>query len=130
MQRRRLAEVGQHGSHQDGVVANPARQPARRASRESLEMENVAMLVSPACARILSSVCYDAGGFEFSVPARINGADALVQRRMGGHRAEERFAQAVAEEHVAGFPGVSGFELRADSRRFFAARRKAPPDCA
>ena len=41
------------------------------------------------------------------------GTDAIVVRRVGGQRAEKRFAQAVSEEHVAGFPGVSGFDLRA-----------------
>ena len=38
---------------------------------------------------------------EGAVEARVNGADAFCQRRMRGHQAEERFAHAVAEEHVA-----------------------------
>ena len=37
---------------------------------------------------------------------------------MGGQRAEKRFAHAVSEKHVAGFPGVSGFDLRAGAADF------------
>ena len=48
----------------------------------------------------------------FAVPRRVNGADAVGDRRMRGHEAEERFAQAVAEKHVAQVGRVLGFELR------------------
>jgi hypothetical protein len=37
---------------------------------------------------------------------------------VGRQRTEERFAQAVAEQHVTGFPGVSGFDLRAGAADF------------
>ena len=58
----------------------------------------------------------EAHGREGAVEARVNGADALRQRRMRVHQVEERFAHAVAEEHVAGFLGVRRLKLRAEAQ--------------
>ena len=55
----------------------------------------------------------DAHGREGAIEARVNGADAFRQRRVRVHQVEERFAHAIAEEHVAGFLGVGRLELRA-----------------
>ena len=55
-------------------------------------------------------------GREGAVEAGVNGADAFRQGRMRVHEVEERFAHAVAEEHVAGFLGMGRLELRAEAQ--------------
>ena len=47
---------------------------------------------------------------ELAIPVRFDGANALRQRRMGGHHAEQGFAQALLQEHGSGLAGVDGID--------------------
>src|ERR1035437_1411737 len=49
--------------------------------------------------------------WKFSVPRFINRANAVGNRRMRGHEAEQRIAEAVAKKHVAQVRRVFGFQF-------------------
>src|SRR5262245_30341048 len=52
---------------------------------------------------------------ELTIPRGVNGFDAVGNGRMGGHEAEKRCADAVAEEHVAGLFGLGRIYMGAEA---------------